>query len=466
MNVSSSSYRQRSPIIPRPLRTKSSAHGLEILSTDLSSLKVGKVIAAYLATPASFKLLCLYLFFEYVRPQSLYPILEGPPWALGSLLAACLAFFMEGKRPVLPRPILLTLMVFSVIFVASGIFGYVPSDATKELKIYINWIILIVLVCGTATTERRWYLLLFLYMAFCLKMSQHGFFSWARRGFSFSSWGVTGGPNWFQNSGEFALQMGMFAPLSLYVLLAIRKHLSWWKKLLFLFLPFSAVASIVASASRGGLLAIVVIAVWAAMRSRYRFRAFLVCSLTLPLLWFSVPDDFKRRFDTAGSDATSLIRLKYWRIGMEMARDHPILGVGQGSWVRYYRDFYYTAGDPLNRYDGNGNLVVQPAHNSFVEVAAQLGYVGLISFLAIIGALFVVNYRTRKMALRLGEGGRFFGLCAKAMDDGVIAFCVAGFFMSVAYYPFLWMQVGLTASLYAATERKLKLQRLSGAVRP
>jgi hypothetical protein len=40
-----------------------------------------------------------------------------------------------------------------------------------------------------------------------------------------------------------------------------------------------------------------------------------------------------------------------------------------------------------------------------------------------------------------------------ALDSGVIGFVVAGFFMAVAFYPFVWFQIGMAAALHAAALR-------------
>lgn len=414
-----------------------------------------------MSTPRSFKLLCIYVFFEYVRPQSLYPMLDGPPWAMLSLLAAILGFLVEGRRPNLPKLIAVPLVAYIALMLFSSVMAYAPGESIKDLKLVANWVFLIVLTAGLASSERRWFLFLIMYLLFCLKMSQHGFISWALRGFSFTSWGVTGGPNWFQNSGEFALQMSMFVPISVYFILAVRRHLAKWKTLALLFLPISAVGSIVASSSRGGLVALVVVAFIAAIRSRYRARAIVALCVGLPLLWLTVPDEFKARFDTAGTDATSVLRMRYWKRGMELAGKHPVLGVGPGSWVPYYRDHFIVPGDTLNRYDGRGQVVVQPAHNSFVEVASQLGYVGLGLYLTLIASCLMVSHQTRKSAKRLGDRGQFIMLCTRGLDDGVIAFCIAGFFMSVAYFPFIWMQMALICGLHAAARNALREQASS-----
>jgi len=424
--------------------------GSSVITPQMRALKLGALWGAFNRSPLSFRLLCVYMLFEYVRPQSVYPVIAGPPYALIAILGAFVAMIAEGRRPQLPAPLAVTIALFSTVAIASSITAAYPSASIAELQLWGNWLLLLLIISGTVTDERRWHLFLVAFLLFSLKMSQHGFLSWVKRGFAFTSWGVTGGPGWFQNSGEFALQMGIFIPLSLSTFFAFRSWFPKWLRISWWFLPVSAVGSIIASSSRGGLLAVIAIAFVAVLRTRHRVRALAALAIGLPALWLVVPNEFKVRFTTAGTDATSQARLRFWRNGMEMANNHPILGVGTGNWTAYYRDHYIVTGDSLNRFDEAGGILVQPAHNSFVEVVSQLGYLGLASYCAVLVAIFVTNYRTRRVLKYAGENGRFLRLTAHSLDDGVIVFCIAGFFMSVATYPFIWVQVAMTAAVHSA----------------
>jgi len=423
-----------------------------LVTLAMLQLRVQSIWRSFLSSPMSFKLLSVYVFFEYVRPQSIYEFLAGPPWSLISILAALVAFLVEGRRPNLPTWASLALSSFAIVLVLSSIFAEDPSRSINDLKIFGNWLLVIVLVSGTVTTERRWFLFLSMFLLFSLKMSQHGFRSWIMRGFAFTGWGVTGGPGWFANSGEFALQMGIFVPLSAYLFLAIRPFLTRTKRGLLLLLPISGLASIIASSSRGGLLAIAAVAIWAALRSRHRIRAIVGLVVVAPILWLIVPSAMKARFSTAGTDATSVLRLRYWKYGVEMAKDHPILGVGVGNWESYYRSHYFVEGDSLNRFNANGELKIEVAHNSFIEVGSQMGFIGLAAFLAVLASVIQVNHRTRAVLRPLGARGRLLTLSARALDDGIIAFCIAGFFMSVAFYPFVWFQLAMAIGLHSAAQ--------------
>lgn len=425
------------------------------VTRDLLQLRPSVIWRALLASPWSFRWTCAYVFFEYVRPQSIYTIIEGPPWALSCIVFALVSFVAEGAVVRSRTVINVSLLAFSAVVLASTAAAAYPNVAIDQLPVYANWVIAFILIANTASTERRLFLFIVLYLLWSFKMSQHGFVSWATRGFGFTSWGVSGSPGWFRNSGEFALQMGIFVPLSIYFVTFLKPFVSRALWIGLWALPVTGVSSIIASSSRGGQLALALVALVAVVRSQKRLRNIALLVVVAPLIWMVTPAEQKLRFQSAGDDATSQSRLVYWQRGLEMAREHPVLGVGYGNWIPAYKDRYYVEGDTLNRFDSRGVVKIELAHNSFVEVLSQLGYSGLIIFVWLLLSIFVVNVQTRRLIRRIGPRGRFLELMSRGLDDGVIAFAVAGYFMSVALYPFVWFQLGMTAALHAAARQRV-----------
>lgn len=433
------------------------------LTQPLLALRPRAIWQSLLSSPWSFRWTCMYVFWEYVRPQSIYTFLQGVPWSLISLVLAMAAFLSEGAR-FRSRTIMNGLLLaFTVVVVASCLTAEYPSVALEQLPIYLNWVVAFALIANTATTERRWFLFMVLFLLWSLKMSQHGAITWIRRGFGFASWGVNGSPGWFQNSGEFALQMGVFVPLSIYFILAVKPYVSKLMARCLWVMPVTGVFSVIASSSRGGQLALVLVALVAAVRSKQRVRNMVVLAVIAPFLWLITPAEQKARFQTAGEDNTSQQRRVFWKRGMEMAGQRPALGVGYGNWIPAYKARYYVPGDTLNRFNSRGEVRILPAHNSFVEVASELGYTGLVVFVCLLCAIFVVNAKTRTVLKRIGPRGRFLELMSRGLDDGVIAFSVAGFFMSVAFYPFVWFQLAMTAGMHVAARELVTSQERRGA---
>lgn len=402
---------------------------------ELYALRLSALWAAFRRQPFSFWLVCLYMLFEYVRPQAIYPFLQPIPWAQLLILAAPIAFFLEGGHLRARNPINLWMVLFSGAVVLSWVTAFNPQLSQEQIFIWVNWMLVYFLVANTATTEVRFFLFFLLFLLASFKMSQHGARVWAVRGFGFANWGATGAPGWFHNSGEFGIQMCVFFPLSLYFFGALKSHWSLVKRVIFLVMPATAVMSMIATNSRGALLGGVAVGLWILLRTRYRVRG-LVGLGALTLITIAVmPDETRKRFSVIGEDETSQNRLTYWRNGVKIFKEHPVTGIGYENWGEYHQTYYGRAALP---------------HNIFIQAGAELGSVGLVSLLGLIVASFVVNYRTRKVVKRMGERGRFISMTARGLDGAMIGYLASAFFVTVLFYPYLWFALGMTSALHAA----------------
>src|SRR2546430_905183 len=118
----------RSPRPPRPSRTATAG--------SLYALRVRDIWRFLKTQPASYWLVSLYLFFEYVRPQALYQSLDVLPWALLSILLCSAAFLVEGKswRFATPADWLLAGFFFVVFSASAG--GFFPSGSGSGLALF------------------------------------------------------------------------------------------------------------------------------------------------------------------------------------------------------------------------------------------------------------------------------------------------------------------------------------------
>jgi O-antigen ligase len=96
----------------------------------------------------------------------------------------------------------------------------------------------------------------------------------------------------------------------------------------------------------------------------------------------------------------------------------------------------------------SGQPMWQLPHNIFIEVAAELGYPGLFLFLVLVGTMLYTNFRTRKLAKKLPNGGKFAIGISHGLDAGLFGYLAAGFFVTVFYYPFFWISYALTVALH------------------
>jgi O-Antigen ligase len=182
------------------------------------------------------------------------------------------------------------------------------------------------------------------------------------------------------------------------------------------------------SRSRGAILTLGALVFIAVQRRMHRLFAFALGSLAgLTVFTVSVLGT-GTELDMSASD-----RIYAWHAGFQMLKESPIWGVGFGNF-------------------GEGHELL--AHNCFIHCAAELGLVGYFLWLSII----VVTFANSSLLARLldpddefdADMVRWLG----AVQQGLVAFLVAGFFLSRAYSFILFLLVGLSAALVGQARRE------------
>jgi O-antigen ligase len=410
-------------------------------SADLYGLRLKTLWSTFKREGLAFWLLCAYLMFEYVRPQSVYPALEFFPWTSATMLGCALAVLAAPRAVRVSSPANIFLALFSVVLALSSVSAYKPSVSFSHFDGYFLWVVAYGLIVYTVTTERRMLLLLLAFVLFNLKMTQFATRSWISIGFGFRDWGVGGAPGWFQNSGEFGIEMCVFFPIIAYLAFGLRPYLPKWKFVVLLGIAGSALIGMVMSSSRGALFGGAVVMLFMLARSKYLVRALIFGAVVGTVFYLAIPPEQKARLSASGTDDTSQSRLTYWHRGIEMANANPVLGVGYENWLPYYRDHY----------EGRA----QVCHNIFVQAGSELGYTGLFAFLLLIGCTFMLNTRSRALAKRAGPRGHLTYCLANGLDGALIGYMVSGFFVTVLYYPYFWINLGMTVALNTVAKQLL-----------
>jgi putative inorganic carbon (HCO3(-)) transporter len=403
---------------------------------SLYAVRASSVWRFLLTQPASYWLTCAYLFFEYVRPQSIYEWMDVFPWTLTTIILAITAFLFEGFKLRKWTVADTCLGVYTAIVLVSCVTAQYPSVSLENVDLYLSWVLIYFIITNVVTTEGRFLVFMLSFLLYNLKMSQHATLSWAAIGFSFRDWGATGGPGWFQNSGEFGIQMTIFFPLCLHFGLALFKHWPTWKRVAYLALPITALTGTLASSSRGAQLGIAAVTLWFFLHSRRRGLSLFLIIVGGALLLAILPAEQMGRFRESGTDYTSQLRLQYWKDGIEITNDFPATGIGYANWIPYYRSRYMERG--------------QLPHNIFIEASSELGYPGFLGFVAMILSTFAVNRATRKLATGRHGRNEFIYRMALGLDASLIGFLVSGFFVTVLYYPYFWINLAMTVSLHTA----------------
>lgn len=411
----------------------------EIAPVDYLSINIRPMWAALKAEPAYFWLLCMYLFFEYVRPQSLYPVIAFLPWSMLLLLGAFGTRVLAKEKKPISNPLTFTSIGFFIAALLSSLFAENPAMSFDRFQAFINWLLVYLLFIWIVTTRFRLFIVLLLLMLCSFKMSQHGAITWMRRGMSFEAWGISGGPGYFGNAADLGVQMLIFAPMATAFILGCRPYWNKYKKALFYLFPITAVMTIMATGERGTMLGLATIGLVLVMAGKQKFRKLFIIGLVGFTIFQFMPDQFKARFQTAGTDGTSQARLKYWKRGLEMYQDHLVFGIGFNNWVQYYAQRY--PGESL-RSDHQ-----EVAHSTPVTVLAEMGTVGFVFFYGMAAATIFTNIKTIR-TLKDNPDDRLWRFMAFGLNLGLCGFLIASCFITEHEFPFLFVQASLSAALY------------------
>lgn len=121
------------------------------------------------------------------------------------------------------------------------------------------------------------------------------------------------------------------------------------------------------------------------------------------------------------SDSQTLqSRILFWENSIQMAKDHPILGVGLGNWQIHFPKY------GLNRFEdyatANGESTLQRPHNDFIWILCETGIPGLLAYLIIFGVVFYQLYSLIKKATEPKEKWKFFFILSALLGYSVISF--------------------------------------------
>jgi len=216
-----------------------------------------------------------------------------------------------------------------------------------------------------------------------------------------------------------------------------------------------ALATVVMSASRGGMLGLGAVVLLIAVRygSHIPLQWKIVSVLLLVVSLRFAPSTFWERFTTLKDTSADYNttdeggRLAIWRRGLGFFASRPLTGVGLAQ-------FGAATGAWGERTLGRTNVPWMAAHSIWIQVLAELGLLGTVGFLG----LYLPTLRDiRRLRLRTSSHApphkelQAFG---EALGITIIGFFVSGSFLAMAYSPpaMLLAAIGMSFSRISSVE--------------
>jgi O-antigen ligase len=213
--------------------------------------------------------------------------------------------------------------------------------------------------------------------------------------------------------------------------------------------------------SRGGLVALgasLIAAIVVAGRRRGVVLGLAAAAVLATVIYFGAfaPADARERvLDLEGGTG----RTDIWTVGWRMVEDQPLRGVGAGNFPVASIHYLLEPGALLR----TDFIVDNPkvAHNTYLNVLAELGVVGLALFLAIIA--FPLWWAARAVGFAARAGDRQLEVLARAMVVVIVGLLAADFFGSRQYSKQLWLLLGLCPVLLQISRAELASRRAEAA---
>jgi O-antigen ligase len=250
----------------------------------------------------------------------------------------------------------------------------------------------------------------------------------------------------YYDSNDLALVLVCTIPFA--ILFIVRR--GWRYRLMGLAALALLVATVAKTGSRGGFLGFVAVLLYMlfgyrAVPTRRRLLASagvvgLLAVLATDAYWETIRTLRSPQQDYNWTGASPEGRMEVWRRGVRYVTDHPFLGVGKGN--------FPLAEGMLSdvsraRAERGAGFKWSVAHNTFLEIAVELGLIAFTLFLATLVIALRVLHKLR--AARPLQDPTILRSVAFACTviASLIGFIVSGFFLS-AYFSYLYVLLGLT----------------------
>ncbi len=232
------------------------------------------------------------------------------------------------------------------------------------------------------------------------------------------------------------------------------------------------VISVIATYSRGGLIALTIYAVWQISVSRRKVLGTLIVLAAGATLLAFAPATWEARMNTigqAGEDSSFQGRLAAWQISSAIALKHPIVGGGYHA---------VESGAVWNTFRGESGLldfvnipVVEgvrgggkAAHSIYFEVLGDQGFVGLVIFLSVLASGFYYALKLRRLGRAGGSDLQWAHGLGTALSGSLLVYMAGGAGVSMAYFELPYYLIMIAMISCRLVEQRLVMPLTPAAV--
>jgi O-antigen ligase len=396
---------------------------------------------------AGFYIVLAYLLFEFGRPQELIPGLRVIPIGTGLSVLILLKVLTSGKLDFsrLQTKFWLPLFAIMAIHVPIAVNNYWALMTFKDM--FLLFCVYLGIVTFVDSLEKM-KTLMKVWMGILSFLAVMG-----------TAKGGVGIGGWMGDENDFCMVMNMAVPFGYFLLFSATGSTQKMKYLGFL---GAYILAAMASLSRGGFMGLAAVGAYCWYRSPKKVNALIVLAVVVVFMALFAPPTYwdeiasSTNDETMGKGGTGGQRLYIWGLGMDMFYANPIIGIGQSN-------FPWTVGIyEADQSFADRSFGGRAAHSAWVTLISELGLVGTL----IIGAMLLQCYKDLRLVrkrfapaesrqkhgqtVQAGEDVRMY--LARAMEGSLIGFIVSGIFISILWYPSLWILMAFIVALRNISE--------------
>jgi len=380
----------------------------------------------------------LFTLLLYARPNDLFPAIGSFPLvkvvAIGIMLIYIGSKISAGDGLTVWTTEMTMLMVIAALGVLLMPIAASPKESLDTLTdTYLKTVIVFIMMVNLIDTRQRlfslWKLVVVCGAALgvgAIRSYMMGEF--AARGVRIE--GLVGGM--FENPNDLATALDLLLPFAV-ALVFVGKGLA---RLLYLVCAVVLAIGVLVTLSRGGFLGLVAMGgllLWKLGRGR-RLKITLAAALICGVLLATTPGGYGARLATifnTDQDPTGSAqeRRQLMELAASLAVRHSVVGVGMGNFHIH-------------------SIHEKAAHNAYLEIAAELGVMGLIAYLIVIFApLRSLRRIERQTAGMRSKGEREMYWLSVCIQAAFIAYMVCSFFASIEYVWYLYYTAAYAVAL-------------------
>jgi putative inorganic carbon (hco3(-)) transporter len=394
-------------------------------------------------------LVCVALHIaNYVgRVPQLFPVLSPLKPALVTMVLAAGLYLLDRsaqRRVGLLRSTttscLLGLVLWSALSVPAALYQGLALQSSMDIAMAVG---MCLVVAGSVRSVRDVERLVVVYFGVTVLYTSVVL---ARFPLGGESWRL--GDLYYYDANDLATLIVSAMPFGLYVVLARRRPLV--RAIAALGLVVLALG-LMRSGSRGGLLAFLAFAAFVlvgftAVPARSRLMGL---GVVLAIVFATASDQYwtqmqtilnpKRDYNVTSDEG----RLRVWQRGLGYMADNAVLGVGVGN----FQVAEGTIAPKAKLRERGVGVRWQAAHNSFIQVGAELGIPGLLLFIGLFATAFASLRRVVRHARSASPSPSDLSRLAQTLMAALVGFIVGAFFLSLAYSQMLYTLAALVIAL-------------------